>query len=82
MILGHKGTVLLCLHGTSLCWAYNLIGIFTSAIEMISEVNKTPNYYQLLDYYIDNINFDIKLEFSNGDIYELERIRDALNIAE
>ena len=50
---------------------------------MLSEVNKTPNYYyQLFDYYIDNINYDIKLEFSNGEIYELERIRDALNIAE
>ena len=71
------------LERTPIHWANVLVTNYMNLIEFLSEANSTPNCYpRIFDYYIENLNYDINIKFSNGEIYDLERIRDALNMDE
>ncbi|MBQ4119333.1 MAG: hypothetical protein IJD45_02975 [Clostridia bacterium] len=71
------------LAGTPLSWANILVANYMNLMEFLSETNSTPNCYpQIFDYYIDNLNYDINIEFLNGETCELERIREALELRE
>ena len=54
----------------------------TGDCPLCSSKTKPNCYTRIFDYYIENFNYDINIEFSNGEIYDLERIRDTLNMGE
>ena len=71
------------LAGTPLSWANILVSSYMDLLEFLADAKAKPNCYtRIFDYYIENLNYDINIEFSNGEIYDLERIRDALNMDE
>ncbi len=69
--------------GTELGWAYSFVTGYSGLIDLLNHVKHTPNYYaQIFDYFIDVLNYDVNIEFENGEVCELKRIRDALGLEE
>ena len=67
--------------GTELGWAYSFVTGYSGLIDLLNHVEHIPNYYaQIFDYFIDVLNYDMNIEFENGEVCELNRIRDALGL--
>ena len=64
-------------------WAYNIVTSYTDLVAYLSDVRYEPNYYsQIFDYCIDELKYDVNVEFFNGETCELKNIRDALKLEE
>ena len=68
------------LEGTNLLWAYTIVTSYIDLYAVVQGMNLSANFYpQILDYYINNLNYKIKLELTSGQTYNLQEIKEALN---
>ena len=66
--------------GTNLLWAYKIVTSYIDLYDIVRGINLSANFYpQILDYYINNLNYKIKFELASGQTYNLREIKDALN---
>lgn len=64
---------------TDLDWVYEVISTFNSLYEISDGINLVPNYYrEMFDYYITELNYDIYIELSNGNLCGIKDIRDLM----
>ncbi len=64
---------------TSVEWAYEMVSLYSSLHELISNFDTGENYYkQILDYCINDLGYNIVVELKSGQRYGFKEIRELM----
>ena len=65
---------------TSLSWAYDIVTLYGSLTELVSDFDTGDNFYpQIFEHCITDIDYRIYVELQNGIKYQLDEISELMS---